>query len=300
MSIKKVAFIGVGSMGAPMAMRVKDAGYELTVYDRNVAVLDEFRNAGARIAVSAAECAAADVVIVLVANDQQISDVAVGPEGVLQGIPPGHSPVVCIMCTTHPDTIKRVAGPLLAAGARVMDAPISGGIVGAQKGTLTILMGGKSEDFAFVNPLMRVMGENLFDCGDLGSAEVVKVANNAICIAVQYLTAEVIDLAERQGVSFEKLAPILNVSSGRNFLTVDAEEGRLQYAAWARSPEAFGSLMKILAKDMHLAEKLAASAGLELDLLSRVANYADHVDPGTFERWRRHGKLPSLSGTMSR
>ena len=131
-----------------------------------------------------------------------------------------------------------------------MDAPISGGIVGAQKGTLTILMGGKREDFAFVNPLMRVMGKDLFECGDLGSAEVVKVANNAICIAVQFLTAEVIDLAERQGMSFEKLAPILNVSSGRNFLTVDAEEGRLQYAAWARSSDAFNSLMKILAKDL--------------------------------------------------
>ena len=299
MSIKKVAFIGVGSMGAPMAMRVKDAGYQLVVYDRNPEALDRFRNAGAGIATSAAECAAADVVIVLVANDEQIFDVTIGPEGVLQGIPPGHSPVVCIMCTTHPETIMRVAGPLVAAGVRVMDAPISGGIVGAQRGTLTILMGGKREDFAFVNPLMRVMGENLFECGDLGSAEVVKVANNAICIAVQFLTAEVIDLAERQGVSFEKLAPILSVSSGRNFLTVDAEEGRLQYAAWARSPDAFSSLMKILAKDLHLAEKLAASANLELNLLSRIASYVDQVDLDVFEQWERHGKLPQSSGAKA-
>lgn len=299
MSIKKVAFIGAGSMGAPMAMRVKDAGYQLAVYDRNPEVVDRFRSVDARIAASAAECAAADVVIVLVANDEQIFDVTIGPEGILHGIPSGHSPVVCIMCTTHPETITRVAGPLVAAGARVMDAPISGGIVGAQKGTLTILMGGKREDLAFVNPLMRVMGKNLFECGDLGSAEVVKVANNAICIAVQFLTAEVIDLAERQGVSFEKLAPILNVSSGRNFLTVDAEEGRLQYAAWARSPEAFNSLMKILAKDLHLAEKLAASTNLQLNLLSRIANYADHVDPNIFDQWKRHGKLPQSSETKA-
>jgi 3-hydroxyisobutyrate dehydrogenase-like beta-hydroxyacid dehydrogenase len=295
MSIKKVAFIGVGSMGAPMAMRVKDAGYQLAVYDRNPEVVDRFRSADARIAASAAECAAADVVIVLVANDEQIFDVTIGPEGILHGIPSGHSPVVCIMCTTHPETITRVAGPLVAAGARVMDAPISGGIVGAQKGTLTILMGGKREDLALVSPLMRVMGKNLFECGDLGSAEVVKVANNVICIAVQFLTAEVIDLAERQGVSFEKLAPILNVSSGRNFLTVDAEEGRLQYAAWARSPEAFNSLMKILAKDLHLAERLAASTNLQLNLLSRIANYADQVDPNIFDQWKRHGKLPQSS-----
>lgn len=299
MSINKVAFIGVGSMGAPMAMRVKEAGYHLVVYDRNPEALGRLRNAGAEIATSAAECAAADVVIVLVANDEQIFDVTIGSEGVLQGIPPGHSPVVCIMCTTHPETIMRVAGPLVAAGARVMDAPISGGIVGAQKGTLTILMGGKREDFTFVNPLMRVLGENLFECGDLGSAEVVKVANNAICIAVQFLTAEVIDLAERQGVSFEKLAPILSVSSGRNFLTVDAEEGRLQYAAWARSPDAFSSLMKILAKDLHLAEKLAASANLELNLLSRIASYVDQVDLDIFEQWERHGKPPQSSMTKT-
>jgi len=299
MSIKKVAFIGVGSMGAPMAKRVQEAGYELTVCDSNVAVVDEFREAGARIAATAADCAAADVVIVLVANDEQIFDVTIGPKGILQGIPAGHSPVVCIMCTTHPDTIKRAAAPLLAAGARVMDAPISGGIVGAQKGTLTVMMGGKPEDIAFVNPLMQVLGKNLFECGDLGSAEVVKVANNAICVAVQYLTAEVIDLAERQGVSFEKLAPILNVSSGRSFLTVDAEVARLQYAAWSRSPEAFASLVKILAKDVHLAEKMAGSAGLKLDLLSRVVGYTDNVAPDTFERWRRHGRLPPLSGPES-
>ncbi|MCL8385422.1 NAD(P)-dependent oxidoreductase [Xanthobacter aminoxidans] len=292
MSIAKVAFIGAGSMGAPMAMRVKEAGYQLTVCDPNSDVVDRFRSVGANIANTAAECAAADVVIVLVANDEQIFDATIGPKGILHGIPSGHSPVVCIMCTTHPETIKRVAGPLVAAGARVMDAPISGGIVGAQKGTLTILMGGEREDCELVSPLMRVMGKNVFECGDLGSAEVVKVANNAICIAVQFLTAEVMDLAERQGVSFEKLAPILNVSSGRNFLTVDAEEGRHQYAAWARSPDAFGSLMKILAKDLHLAENLAASAGLQLNLLSRIADYADYVDSGTFERWQRHGKLP--------
>ncbi len=296
MGIKKVAFIGVGSMGAPMAMRVKDAGYELVVYDRSPEVLDHFRAAGAHIASNAAECAVADVVIVLVANDDQIFDVSTGPEGLLHGIPPGHSPVVCIMCTTHPETIKRVASPLIDAGARVIDAPISGGIVKAENGTLTILMGGRSEDFAFVNPLMRVMGENLFECGDLGSAEVVKVANNAICIAIQFLTAEVIDLAERQGVTFEKLAPILNVSSGRNFLTVDAEEGRLQYAAWARSPAAFGSLMKILSKDLHLAEKLATSADLELKLLSQISRYVDQVDPDVFTQWQRHGQPPQSNG----
>jgi len=280
-----------------MAMRVSDAGYDLVVHDRNPDVLARFRAAGAEIATSAAACAAADVVIVLVANDQQIFDVTIGPEGLGKGIAPGHSPVVCIMCTTHPETIRRVAAPLVAAGARVMDAPISGGIVGAQRGTLTILMGGKPEDIAFVDPLMRVMGANLFACGELGSAEVVKVANNALCIAIQFLTAEVIDLAERQGVSFEKLAPILNVSSGRNFLTVDAEEGRLQYAAWARSPEAFNSLMKVLAKDLHLAETLAGSVDLELNLLSRITAYVDQVDPTLFTQWERHGKLPPAEAT---
>lgn len=285
-------------MGAPMAMRVMDAGYELVVYDHNPEAVERFRRAGATIASRASDCAAADVVIVLVANDEQIFEVTTGPEGIVRGIAHGHSPVVCIMCTTHPETIKRVAEPLLGAGARVMDAPISGGIVKAQDGMLTILMGGRREDFAIVDPLMRVMGANLFECGDLGSAEVVKVANNAVSIAVQFLTAEVIDFAERLGVSFEKLAPILNVSSGRSFLTVDAEEGRRQYAAWARSPEAFDSLMKILAKDLHLAETLAASVDLRLSLLSRVAAYADDVDPKVFAQWAHHGRLPRTCGTI--
>ncbi|MCY1343947.1 hypothetical protein D9M69_299740 [compost metagenome] len=98
---------------------------------------------------------------------------------------------------------------------------------------------------------------------------------------------------ERYGVSFESLAPILNVSTGRNFLTEDAGTGRSQYAAWARSEGAFSSLHDVVRKDLHLARKLADAAGIDLRLLDRVSQYLDTSDSQAMQQWMRHGRVGS-------
>ncbi|WP_322049635.1 NAD(P)-dependent oxidoreductase, partial [Paraburkholderia sp. J67] len=167
----------------------------------------------------AADCAPADAIIVLLANDAQIKDTLLGENGLIKAIPAGHHPIVCMMSTTLPDTLQELKGALDGAGAGLIDAPISGGIVGAERGTLTVMMGGDDAHVQAVMPLMKSMGERLFHCGPLGSGEVVKVINNMLCVTNMFLTAEAIDLAERRGVSFEKLSPILAVSTGLNFLT---------------------------------------------------------------------------------
>ncbi|SAK97458.1 3-hydroxyisobutyrate dehydrogenase [Caballeronia pedi] len=291
MEIKTVAFIGVGSMGAPMARRVREAGFGLIVCDRNPDVLASFEAQGAHVTMSARDCGAADVIIVLVGNDAQINDVTIGAEGLVHGIAEGHTPVVCVMSTTLPGTLQGVAPRLNAAGARLVDAPISGGIVKAEDGTLTIMLGGDASDIDAVTPVMNAMGQNLFRCGELGSAEVVKVVNNMLCIAIMFLTAEAIDLAESHGVKFEQIAPIVNVSTGRNFLTADAAEGRRQYGAWARSDEAFGALLKVVGKDLHLAKDMAASGKLDLGLLDEVSRYIDAHGGSAMDRWMRHGGI---------
>ncbi|SAL00062.1 3-hydroxyisobutyrate dehydrogenase [Caballeronia calidae] len=289
MEIRTVAFIGVGSMGAPMARRVMQAGFELTVCDRNPAVLASFEAQGARVTMSARDCGAADVIVVLVGNDAQINDVTIGADGLVHGVDEGRAPVVCVMSTTLPGTLQAIAPQLSAAGARLIDAPISGGIVKAEDGTLTIMLGGASPDIDAVMPVMHAMGQNLFRCGELGSAEVVKVVNNMLCIATMFLTAEAIDLAERHGVKFEQIAPIVNVSTGRNFLTVDAAEARRQYGAWARSEQAFGALVKVVSKDLHLARDMAASGKLDLGLLDEVSRYVDAHGRSAMDQWMRHG-----------
>ncbi|WP_194726758.1 NAD(P)-dependent oxidoreductase [Noviherbaspirillum malthae] len=289
--VKTVAFIGVGNMGAPMARRVKQAEFELIVCDRNRAVLDEFVRLGVRTTTDAVDCVDADAVIVLLANDAQIMNTMLGDKGLIRAIPPGKHPIICMMSTTLPDTLAALKSPLEAAGASLIDAPISGGIVGAERGTLTIMLGGEASDIEAVTPLMNSMGQHIFHCGDLGSAEVVKVVNNMLCLANMFLTAEAIDLAEKYGVSFEKLSPILAVSSGLNFLTADATTGRAQYRAWARSPDAYTAIHNVASKDLHMARKLANLAQLDLGLLERVSQYVDSDDPEAMKRWMRSGKV---------
>lgn len=290
MEMNNVAFVGAGSMGAPMARCARRAGFDLIVCDRNQAVLDAFSAEGARVTTSVVDCASADAIVVLLANDAQILEAMLGPGGLADAIPAGRQPVVCMMSTTLPETLQTISAGLRASGARLIDAPVSGGIVGAEEAKLTIMMGGDPEVVAAVMPLIRSMGNNIFHCGALGSGEVVKVINNMLCIANMFLTAEAIDLAERYGVSFESLAPILNVSTGRNFLTDDAGTGRSQYAAWSRSEAAFASLHNVVSKDLHLAKKLADSAGIDLRLLDRVSQYLDSTDIQVMQRWMRHGR----------
>ncbi|MBS0509068.1 MAG: NAD(P)-dependent oxidoreductase [Proteobacteria bacterium] len=284
-----VAFIGVGNMGAPMARNARRGGFELMVCDRNQAVLDQFAKEGVRVTTSAADCAAADAIVVLLANDAQVLDTLLGEQGLVQAIPAGHHPIVCMMGTTLPDTLNRLKGPIEAAGGRLIDAPVSGGIVGAQQGTLSIIMGGEAADVQAVTPLMQTMGQRIFHCGALGSGEVVKVINNMICVTNMFLTAEAIELAQKHGVSFESLSPILSVSTGLNFLTADAPTGRAQYHAWARSQDAYTAIYNVVRKDLHLALKLAELGQLNLGLLKGVSQYVDSGDPEAMGRWMRSG-----------
>ncbi|AMG86940.1 NAD(P)-dependent oxidoreductase [Bordetella parapertussis] len=293
--IKTVAFIGVGNMGAPMARCARRAGFELIVCDRNPDVLAAFAQEGVRVTASISDCAAADAVVVLLANDAQIMETMLGGQGLAQAVPAGHRPIVCMMSTTLPDTLRALEAPLAAVGARLVDAPVSGGIVGAEAGTLTIMMGGETADVEAVRPLMQAMGERLFHCGALGSAEIAKVINNMLCVANMFLTAEAIELAESHGVAFESLTPILSVSTGLNFLTADAPTARAQYGAWARSEQAYAAIHQIVGKDLHLALKLAQLASLDLGLLKSVSQYVDADDPQAMARWMRGGRAASAA-----
>ncbi|WP_449432872.1 NAD(P)-dependent oxidoreductase [Pseudomonas putida] len=291
MNIKTVAFIGAGLIGAPMARCVQRAGFELMVCDRNQAVLDAFAAAGARVTRDAADCATADAIIVLLANDAQITETLLGENGLIKAIPAGRNPIVCMMSTTLPATLHTLKASLDEAGARLVDAPISGGIVGAQNGSLTVMMGGEADDVEAVMPLMQSMGQNIFHCGPLGAGEVVKVINNMLCVTNMFLTAEAVELARLHGVSYEQLSPILSVSTGLNFLTADAQVGRAQYRAWAGSEEDCAATYRIIAKDLHLALKLADQAPTDLGLLKSASHYVDEAtaDPQVMARWMSIG-----------
>lgn len=291
MPIKTVGFIGAGNMGAPMARNARAAGFDITICDRDPAVLEAFRAEGVQASDRVADCAGADALVVLLANDGQIIDAMTGAGGLAASIPEGHAPLVCIMSTTLPDTLAAVRAPLVAAGARLIDAPVSGGIVGAIEAALSILMGGAREDVEAAMPLMRAMGENVFHCGDIGAGEVVKIINNITCIANIFLTAEVAELAEAHGVSFEALSEIMALSSGRNFLTEDAATGRRQFAEWAKTPQSYRAVHDVVAKDLHFARALSDLAGVAAPLTRVVSQYVDSDDPAAMMRWMAVGRV---------
>jgi 3-hydroxyisobutyrate dehydrogenase-like beta-hydroxyacid dehydrogenase len=286
MTIKTVALIGAGNMGSRMARCIKRAGFELTVCDQDLGVLESFAKEGVTTTQHPRACANADAIIVLVANDEQILSVIGGDAGFAHAIPADHRPLVCMMSTTLPTTLKQVAEQLKATHARLIDAPVSGGLVKAELGTLTIMMSGEAQDLDDAEPLMKAMGTEIFRCGALGAAEVIKVINNMLGIANIYLAAEAFELAARYGVDIEQIAPILEVSSGRNFMSLDAAMTKQHYQAWARSKEAFFSLVNIVSKDLHLAKDLAQGAQLELPLLNELSRHVDATDETIFTRWQ--------------
>ena len=290
MTIKTVALIGAGNMGSRMALCVKRAGFQLTVCDQDQAVLDAFAKEGVSVTRNPRDCAQADAIIVLVANDAQILSVTSGPEGFINAIPTQHQPLVCLMSTTLPTTIQLIAKSLQSTQAHLIDAPVSGGLVKAAQGTLTIMMSGADADLDRAEPLMRAMGTQIFRCGSLGSAEVIKVINNMLGIANMYLAAEAFELAARHGVNIEQIAPILEVSSGRNFMSLDADLTHQHYQAWARSKEAFYSLVNIVSKDLHLAKELAQEVQLDLPLLNDVSKHIDATDDKILTRWQLAAK----------
>ena len=146
MTITTVALIGAGNMGSRMARCIKRAGFDLTVCDQDLAVLEEFKKEGVSVTQQPRDCALADAIIVLVANDEQIISVTCGATGFIEAIPPEHQPLICIMSTTLPSTLKQIAARLKTTQAHLIDAPVSGGLVKAAHGTLTIMMSGDDHD----------------------------------------------------------------------------------------------------------------------------------------------------------
>lgn len=285
-----IGFIGVGNMGSRMARRLVDAGYRVTVCDTSDAALETFAKAGVATTRRAADCARADFVCVVVATDAQLLAVTLGDGGLRAGLEDGHRPLLMVMSTVMPDTVRQVRDALAPSGVRVVDAPISGGLHGAAEGTLAIMVGGEEADYRAATPILEAMGRRLFHCGALGSGEVTKIVNNMVGVINLYLVAEAYQLAMRHGLDLATLAPAMDVSSGRAFMTEDIATARAGYAAWADSPAAFHSLADIIRKDLSLASDLARQAGLDLPVLDGAIETMKGIDDDVFRRWQAVAK----------
>ncbi len=216
----KVGFIGLGAMGRPMALHLIQAGHELSVYARRAEAAQPLVEAGARLCASPEEVAAhSEVVFTMVTTGADVEAVALGEGGIIHGAKAGT--VLVDMGTIPPDTARRIAAKLAERGIEAIDAPVSGGEVGAQNATLAIMAGGKAEVLARVRPLLEKFGKTLVHVGPNGAGQVAKACNQMIMVSCIEAVAEAMLLAQRSGADAEKVRQALaGGSAGSRVLEV--------------------------------------------------------------------------------
>jgi 2-hydroxy-3-oxopropionate reductase len=207
---EQIGFIGLGIMGRPMALNLLNAGFELTVHSRSRAPVDALVAAGAIAAKSPREVAERSTLIITMLPDSpQVQEVVAGEQGVLAGARPGS--LLIDMSTISPIVTQQLAAAARAHGVGMLDAPVSGGDVGAQRGTLSIMVGGSDADFKRAEPIFSALGKTIVHVGGPGAGQVVKACNQVVVALTIEAVSEALVLGSKAGVD---AAVILKVLSG--------------------------------------------------------------------------------------
>ena len=263
----RVGFIGLGSQGAPMARRIVDAGYPVTLWARRPATLEPFADTPAKVADSPADLAASsDLVCICVVSDADVDEVVAGERGVLAGL--GAKGVIAVHSTVHPDTCRRLAGRAEAQGIRLIDAPVSGGGPAAAEGRLLVMAGGDAETVEYCRPVLATYGEPVVHLGPVGSGQLTKLLNNLLFTAHLATAASALALGQALGVDPGRLADVMSHGSANSF-------------ALGRIGDAGGTLDRIgafagplLQKDVRLMAEIAAAAGATAGAVMTAADDA--------------------------
>ncbi len=260
MGKQKIGFIGTGIMGEPMVRNLLKAGYAVAVHNRTKSKAQALLSEGATWAENPAKAAeSSDVVITCVTDTPDVREVLLGGRGVIKGAAAG---LICVdMSTISPAATKQMGAELAAKGVTLIDAPISGGQIGAIEGRLSIMAGGPREAFEKILPIMKVMGKTVTHCGPLGSGQMTKLANQIMVIHTIMSISEGLAFAEKAGLDLETTVEV--TSAG---------------AAASHSLKALGP--KIIAGDF----KPAFMVDLQLKDLRLVMEYAEQLKqplPGT-------------------
>lgn len=265
----RIAFIGLGHMGAPMAANLVASGHDILGFDLVPAANDSARAAGVDIAPSAAEAAAgAELVITMLQTGAQVAEAYAG-SGDAAGLLATASPGTLFIdsSTIAVDDARAVHDLAVAAGHRAMDAPVSGGVVGAEAGTLAFMVGGSAEDFAEAEPILRVMGKRIVHCGGPGLGQAAKVCNNLILGITMIGVSEAFVLGEKLGLTDQALFDVASNASGQCWaLTTNCPVPGPVPASPANRDYRPGFAGALMAKDLGLAEAAIASTGIHAEL----------------------------------
>jgi 3-hydroxyisobutyrate dehydrogenase-like beta-hydroxyacid dehydrogenase len=250
---KEIGFIGVGKMGEPMAGRLLDAGYTLHVFDARREAVAALVAKGGRAAASPADVAAkAETVLVSLPTPDIVRQVALGPDGIAAG---GAVKTYVDLSTTGPHMAEEVAAALAAKGITALDAPVSGGVGGAQKGTLSVMVSGPHNLAGALRPLFEVIGKYFYIGAKPGMGQLMKLANNMLSATTLAASAEIMVMGVKGGLDPQVMIDVINVSSGGNTALRD----KFPKAVLPRSFD-YGFATGLMYKDVKLC--LDAAEGL--------------------------------------
>ncbi|MHB1053657.1 MAG: 2-hydroxy-3-oxopropionate reductase [Thiobacillus sp.] len=263
-----VAFIGLGIMGKPMALNLHKAGYTVFVHGRRAESMTPLCDSGCTACQSPAEAASkADIIIVMVSDTPDVEQVLFADNGVIHGAKSGS--VVVDMSTISPTATRRFADDLRARGIEMLDAPVSGGDVGAINATLSIMVGGKPEVFERVKPVFEAMGKNIVLVGDNGAGQVAKACNQIVVAVTIEGVAEALTFARKNGVDPAKVRDaLMGGFAGSRILEVHGK--RMLDNAY---PPGFKT--RLHRKDMNIVVQTAHELGLDLPAAALVTEHLE-------------------------
>ena len=287
-----IAFLGLGAIGRPMAARVAAAGLPLIVWNRTASRAEEFaREHGARQAATPADAAReADVVITCLPTSRDVAGLLDGADGLIAGM---HAGATLVDCTSgDPATSRVMHARLAASNIDFIDAPVSGGTSGAQKGTLTIMVGGDRAILERVRPVLETFGQKIVHCGDIGAGDAVKAVNNALLATHILAAAEGLAALVKLGVNPRVALDVINASSGRSNTSMNLFPERVVTRAFPRTFR-----LALLEKDVGIAADVARETRVPAPVLQLTADLfriarnelgeiADHVEAvKMIEQW---------------
>lgn len=263
MSKPPLGFIGLGIMGRPMAGHLAAAGYPLTVFNRTPSKAGDLAERGCRVAASPAEVAArSEIIVTMVTDSPDVEEVVAGPQGILRGIRSGS--VVVDMSTISPEVERRLDAALRGTGCALVDAPVSGGDVGARSATLAIMAGGARDAFDRVRPVLEVMGRSVTYCGPVGSGQIAKLCNQILVAVTQLAVGEAILFARRNG-----LDPSVMIEAVQGGAAGSWQLSNLGPKILARD-FAPGFMIDLILKDLRLVLEAAGASGSPLPATALV------------------------------
>ena len=263
--LKKVGLIGLGNMGRGMALTLKRKGFELVGTDVSIATRESLAKEGISVRETIGEVVSeCDLVILSLPTAAIVEQVVSGPNGILANAKPGL--LVVDTSTSHPETTRRLARALNAAGMSMLDAPVSGGPKGAITATMAMVIGGAKEDLERAEPILAAMTAKRVHVGDIGAGHVAKIANNLFAAAHLLIAGEVTRMAAKAGVPTEQLLQGINAGSGRSFITEHS------YPTWIMNGQFdSGFTMKLMRKDVRLSQELISALAIDLPMSAKVA-----------------------------